>query len=117
MLIPIKQIILEGSINQVIEEMAVHINHPTLNKNIINRPDFKENRQILANTLKSSRKVRDNARGKGDNYFANFYDNEGRKMSQIGNSHSNPIEQGNKSDIRLAKDQAKNPRIIASAKQ
>ena len=116
MKIEIKKALLEGHTPEVIVE-AVHVNHPTLNKNIINRPDFKENRNLLADKIKSSRKVRDATRRDGDNHFANFYDNDGRKMSQVGDSYSKPIEQGNKSDLRLAKDQAKNPRIITSAKQ
>ena len=116
MKIGIKRALLEGHTPEVIVE-AVHANHPTLNKNILNRPDFKENRNILADRIRSSRKVRDTAREKGDTHFANFNDNEGRRMSQNGDSYSNPNEQGNKSDLRLAKDQAKNPRIISSAKQ
>lgn len=116
MKIEIKKALLEGHLPEVIIE-AVHANHPSLNKNIQNRPDFKENRDNLAGQLKSSRKVRDMARGEGDKYFANYYDNDARKISQKGDTHSNVMEQGNKSNLRLAKDMAKTPRIISSAKE
>lgn len=53
MTIPIKQIILEGSINQVIEEMAVHANHPNLNKKLASYENRTSQIPVFSKTLNS----------------------------------------------------------------
>ena len=127
MKIEIKKALLEGTLPEQIITEAKHANHPDLDKrstSYISRVDgipsttsISDNRNKLAEKIKMARKVRDVARSKNDPHFANYYDNEVRKMSQIGNTSSNVKEQGTKSDLRLAKNMAKNPRIISSAKQ
>ena len=142
MTIPIKQIILEGSLNQVIEEMAVHANSYSFNKNTARyNPVIQNNRDILAHNIRLDRLQRDKLRNESNPMIrflgkgaANSFDNGARLKSQddrfgkelMMNTHpTGLIEkdiphskefQNDSSVIPIIKSMM-NPRIIASAKQ
>lgn len=107
--------------------MAVHANHPFLNKNYSYRRN-NEDRSKLAKDISGYRNSRDEARKDGQVADANSFDNNARRLSQIGGYFGEPKEKRkiadkiydpNNGDIssKFSKGIDITPRIIASAKQ
>ena len=112
--------------NNLMEEMAVHANHHTLDKSKLKDPNtsydgkiIADNRKELADTLKMYRGRRDNFRKRGDmNAAANQADNIARAHSSTGNYYSYLLpERELLGKTKYDKMIQSNPRMVQSAIQ